>query len=231
LREAGGKVSPGRHAPMESAPVLVPVFRHPSYALLDNNRLIPTPEGSPDDAKTGEIRRAEGVRAEDAPEVLERLGSYIRSYLKACCAMEEVWIPGEDVACRCSILMSYGWEVAERLLIVMQNQVGSQLGIWSRGACLESGIQRGSMIPFVEAARREGFAVVILNPNANSVAHAGEDGAPRKAPISCSSCPEEHTLHVFDRFISCAMARKIALFGFGHGAILCKEILQVCWGV
>ena len=46
---------------------------------------------------------------------------------------------------------------------------GGRPGLWSRSLCLEAGLQRGSMFPLIELAAGKGLAVVLLNPNANSV--------------------------------------------------------------
>jgi hypothetical protein len=56
---------------------------------------------------------------------------------------------------------------------------------------------------------------------------ADEGGRTRKIPIPESSFPEEHTMWVYENYVSHAQARNIFLLGYGNGAILCKEMVQV----
>ena len=48
-------------------------------------------------------------------------------------------------------------------------QVGSKPGLWSRSLCLMKGLGDGSMLTAIERALSAGYAVAVLNPNANSV--------------------------------------------------------------
>lgn len=139
----------------------------------------------------------------------------------------EHWIPSEDVPAKCDILLTPDWDTCETLLVILQNHVGSQIGMWSRGMCLSQGLRKGSILSFMEAARDAGFGVIICNPNLNSVTIRMDDGRSVKVPVADSSFPEEHALYVYDNFVSQSAARSILLFGYGNGATLCKEMLQV----
>ena len=190
-------------------------FVHPTYTLEGKDKLV----------------KITGVENTLSPEeelqtLVESLSAYIRAYIKSTFNLVETWIPSDDVPAKCDILMSQDWDTAPKLLVLLQNHVGSQIGLWSRSTCLQKGIRKGSMIPFLEHARAEGFAVIICNPNLNSVMVKDKDGNPEKKLIRDSSFPEEHSMFVYENFVSQSQARHICLFGYGNGAILCKEMLQ-----
>jgi hypothetical protein len=47
--------------------------------------------------------------------------------------------------------------------------VGGQAGLWSRSLCFSHGLAAGSMLACVQRALAEGYGVLVLNPNLNSV--------------------------------------------------------------
>lgn len=203
------------------APEPVPVeFSHANYELVNGDRIKRKASAPP---------VAEDAQMQEEHSVLEAIISYVQQKLRHDYGFVEIWVPQDEVEneAKCSVLMTDDWQNCEKLLVILQNAVGSQLGVWSRTLCLQDGLARGSMLPYVERARREGYGVAILRPNANSVMVPTETGKPKKISIHGSSSPEEHTLFVWDNFIAPqTQATHIALLGYGNGASLCKEILQ-----
>ena len=63
---------------------------------------------------------------------------------------------GVDDDAKCAIYCSSGWEAAPKVLLVLQNAVGSCPGVWSRSLCISHGLAFGSMIPCLERALGEG---------------------------------------------------------------------------
>ncbi len=135
----------------------------------------------------------------------------------------ESWIPDEEAAAKCPVYVSEGWEVAEKLLVVFINQPGGTAGLWSRSLCFSHGVKAGAMLDVLARARSDGFGVLVLNPNVNSVllaasdaqaaaaggafsvaeaeaqaggARAAAEARPKKVPIEDSRTPEEHTVGV-----------------------------------
>jgi len=80
----------------------------------------------------------------------------------------EHWIPDSEDEARCNIFTS-DLSSSTRLLVILQNQVGSKPGLWSRSLCLTRGLHVGSMLTAIKHAISAGFAVAVLNPNTNSV--------------------------------------------------------------
>lgn len=44
------------------------------------------------------------------------------------------------------------------------------MGIWSRSLCVEQGLRHGSMLPYVDTAIKQDYAVIICNPLVNAAA-------------------------------------------------------------
>lgn len=161
-------------------------------------------------------------------EIIQELGRYIEAKLTSKYGFVQLPIPGEDVSPSTNILASRNWMTASKLLLIIQNASGSMMGIFSRSLCLEQGLRKGSMLPFVDRALVGGYAVLILRPNANSVISGTQpDGKPRKIPVPGSESPEVHALCVWENVVARnEKATHIALLGYGNGAYLCKELLS-----
>lgn len=199
-------------------------FGDPNYEIVDEDRVVRK-------ADAPEIPEDQVMSSENA--LLEHIVTYVQARIKSQFDFMEIWIPNDEIEPNCSILVTPNWDICENLLVIAQNAVGSQLGIWSRSLCLESGLKAGSMLPYISSAVEEGFGVMILRPNTNyklmeeKEGDEGEEtptGRMQKVPIDGSSSPEEHILYVWDNIIPDSQARKICLVGYGNGAILCKVL-------
>jgi hypothetical protein len=111
-------------------------------------------------------RSAEEKNAESS-SVLEALTTHVQARMKAL-GLVEHWIPDSDDDARCNIFVS-DLSAATKLIVILQNQVGSKPGLWSRSLCLMKGLRDGSMLTAIEQALRSGYAIAVLNPNTNSV--------------------------------------------------------------
>jgi hypothetical protein len=63
----------------------------------------------------------------------------------------------DEVDAVSSILVTSNYQSACKALVIIQNAVGSILGIFSRSMCMDQGLDYGSMIPFVREAIKAGF--------------------------------------------------------------------------
>lgn len=196
----------------------LPVFRHPAYELIDGSKLQRKEQAPPfiDHAS----------REQESQSVIEALSSFLRRFLKSRFDMVEAWIPSDDTEIKSNILLSRNYETADKLLVLLQNHVGSQMGMWSRSTCLSEGLRKGSMIPILEMAEEKGYGVIILNPNMNSITISEEDGPSQKIQIPESSSPEEHAYTVYEDYIAPTKAKSLYIIGYGNGAILAKEMVQ-----
>mmetsp|Transcript_26718 Transcript_26718/g.86513 ORF Transcript_26718/g.86513 Transcript_26718/m.86513 type:complete len:229 (+) Transcript_26718:78-764(+) len=165
-----------RRGQMETLPCR-PVFKHPSYIMSEDGKLIRKPGST-------RITSSDEQNAE-AASVIEALTEYVQGHIRGLGLLEH-WIPDADDHARCNIFVS-NIDTADKLLVILQNQVGSKPGIWSRSLCLSSGLAVGSMLDAIERALDLGYAVAVLNPNTNSVSLPGHK---TRIPIANSFSPE-----------------------------------------
>lgn len=188
------------------------IFQHPLYTLDDEDRIVRNAGLPP-------------ASMEETQQVLQEIGRYVQAKLLNDLGFESLNIPADDEEISTSILASSDWQTSDKLLIIIQNAVGSLMGIFSRSLCLDEGLTKGSMLPYVTRAREAGCAVMILRPNTNSISVTGADNTTSKVPILGSESPEAHALFVWENIITKAdNIRKIVLLGYGNGASLCKDL-------
>ena len=66
---------------------------------------------------------------------------------------------------QCVILISKDFQYNPKCLIMIQGVGHVTLGEWANSVCINEGLNMGSMIPFVEKAKKNGFSILIMNPN------------------------------------------------------------------
>ena len=81
----------------------------------------------------------------------------------------------------------------DKCLVLIQGTGPVRAGIWARGACMNNGLNMGSMLPMLEYAKKNGMSVVVMNPNMD------RDAQGRK--IYCSRTMDSHCKYVWDRFV------------------------------
>lgn len=185
------------------------------------------------DLEDGDVIRKNGVALgkEDEGEIYDELARYVESRLLLDYRFSAFSIPpapadSEESEPSTSVLASADFATNEKLLLIVQNSSGSQMGIFSRSLCLEQGISKGSMLAYVDKAIQEGYAVLILRPNTNSIVTSERAGsAPVKAMIRGSETPEIHSLCVWETVLPLARnVQHIALLAYGNGASLCHDL-------
>eukprot|EP00600_Ochromonadales_sp_CCMP1393_P003680 CAMPEP_0174994864 /NCGR_PEP_ID=MMETSP0004_2-20121128/23875_1 /TAXON_ID=420556 /ORGANISM="Ochromonas sp., Strain CCMP1393" /LENGTH=713 /DNA_ID=CAMNT_0016249153 /DNA_START=54 /DNA_END=2195 /DNA_ORIENTATION=+ len=182
------------------------VFSHKNYTLKDGDKIVRN-DGAPP------------LTAAEDGEILQEVARYVEARIISDFKFVSIQIPeGEDNST--SILASPNWSDATKLLMIVQNSYGSQLGIFSRSICFEQGISKGTWLPYIQRAVSVGYAVLILRPNTNS----NMNGA-TKIPIKGSESPEIHALNVWENIVQQAeKAKHISFVCYGNGASLCKDM-------
>ena len=196
-------------------------FHCSGYTLVDNERLVKNV------SRQSLPSSEEEMKAEE--EFLVELSRYVEDRLQAEFSMIPIPIPDTDSPVKTTILATSNWTTAAKILVVVQNSSGSILGIFSRTLCKKEGISHGSIIPFVQRAVTEGYAVIILRPNTNSIVEHDPitHRIVSKLPIIGSESPEIHVLYVLENILPQAEnATHIALLGYGNGASLCKYMVS-----
>lgn len=92
---------------------------------------------------------------------------------------------------QCVILISKDFPSNSKCLIMIQGAGHVTLGEWANSVCINEGLSMGSMIPFVEKAKKMGFSILIMNER------YGLDG--EKNLIFNNM--KEHCLYVYENLI------------------------------
>ena len=186
-------------------------FNHPNYSLVDGDRIVRNTDAPP-------------LTAQEDGEILHEVARYVEAKIQSDFGFVPIQIP-EDANPSTTILASSNWENATKMLLIVQNSYGSQLGIFSRSTCFDHGISSGTWLKYIERAVAAGYAVLLLRPNTNSITEEVAGEAPRKVLIKGSESPEIHVLNVWENVVQQAESLEhIALLGYGNGASLCKDL-------
>ena len=100
--------------------------------------------------------------------------------------MEETGVERVELPLGSWVLASPDLSTADKVFILIQGSGGVRAGQWSRSLCRNETLKEGSILPHVVEATRQGYALLILNPNHNT---DEEDGR----PIPGSESQIEHT--------------------------------------
>lgn len=182
-------------------------FNHPLYDLIDNNIIKRKPN----------IENS--VSMTESAEITQELARFVEAKLIHDYKFVPLLIP-DDQELSTTILASPGWTEATKLLIIVQNSSGSQLGIFSRSMCFDYGLDKGTWLSYIEEALSNEYAVILLNPNANSIIKDN-----KKILIKGSESPEIHTLNFYMNILpQMEKLSFIALLSYGNGSTLCKDL-------
>uniref|UniRef100_A0A8C2HPZ6 Family with sequence similarity 172 member A n=1 Tax=Cyprinus carpio TaxID=7962 RepID=A0A8C2HPZ6_CYPCA len=149
----------------------------------------------------------------------------------------------------------------EKIMVLIQGSGVVRAGQWARRLIINEDLNSGTQIPFINRAKEEGYGVIVLNPNENSLEvekvpdpakkpspDASDEPAEKRErkeerenkkkkdfyekyrnpqkdremehiPIRENSSPEEHTLYVWDHFISKSLAKNVFIVAHSYGGL------------
>uniref|UniRef100_A0A671QJQ3 Protein FAM172A-like n=1 Tax=Sinocyclocheilus anshuiensis TaxID=1608454 RepID=A0A671QJQ3_9TELE len=149
----------------------------------------------------------------------------------------------------------------EKIMVLIQGSGVVRAGQWARRLIINEDLNSGTQIPFINRAKEEGYGVIVLNPNENSLEvekvpdsakklspDASDEPAEKRErkeerenkkkkdfyekyrnpqkeremehiPIRENRTPEEHTLYVWDHFISKSLAKNIFIVAHSYGGL------------
>ncbi|XP_053336534.1 cotranscriptional regulator FAM172A homolog [Clarias gariepinus] len=151
----------------------------------------------------------------------------------------------------------------DKLLVLIHGNGVVRAGQWARRLIINEGLDSGTQIPFINRAMKEGYGVIVLNPNENELevekvrdpsadmwdepaekrerkeeceGKKKKDGnekyrnpqkecEKKRIPIRENSSPEEHTLYVWDHFISRSRAKNIFVVAHSYGGLSFVELM------
>ncbi|KFP72804.1 Putative protein FAM172B, partial [Apaloderma vittatum] len=175
--------------------------------------------------------------------------NYIYELLERVCMLQKVTIPTDatEGEPRSFFFMSENaLTYSSSLIVLLQDRGVFRAGQWGYRTIVREGLVHGTQIPFIKMALQTHEGVIVLNPNDNFVDPEAEKGrlsfSTREEaqtstqsswmPKRASSSPEEHTMYVWDHFISKSAAKNVAFIAHGYGGLVFVDLLvQRKWEV
>ncbi|XP_005506743.2 putative protein ARB2BP [Columba livia] len=168
---------------------------------------------------------------------------YVYELLERVCMLQKVYIPTDatENEPRSFFFMSKNALTSScSLIVLLQDRGVFRAGQWGQKTTVSEGLGRGTQIPFIKMALESHSEVIVLNPNDNFVDLNTENerlsfSAREEAPTSlqsvwwlpkrCSSSPEEHTMYIWDHFISKSATKHVAFIAHGYGGLVFVDLL------
>lgn len=178
------------------------------------------------------------------------INQYVYELLERVCMLQKVYIPTdatEDEPRSFFFMSKNALTSSSTLIVLLQDRGVFRAGQWGCRTIVSEGLVHGTQILFIKMALERHGGVIVLNPNDNFVDLKTEKeklgfSARKEAltstqsvwriPKRGSSSPEEHTLYVWDRFISESAAKNVAFIAHGYGGLVFVDLLvQRKWEV
>jgi hypothetical protein len=156
----------------------------------------------------------------------EHLGDIILKYVQEKMVsdynMIEEFIP-KDARPQCNIFISKGWfDDCKKALILIQGAGAVRAGIWARSVCINDSLITGSVFPFLDFAKTEGFEVIVLNPN-----YCYDPKTHERIPQNESL--EAHGDFVWTNYISPCKAEDLYIVAHSCGGISTMSLINHFW--
>ncbi|KAM9301369.1 putative protein ARB2BP isoform 1-T3 [Morus bassanus] len=168
---------------------------------------------------------------------------YVYELLERACMLQKVYIPTdatEDEPRSFFFMSKNALTSSSSLIILLQDRGVFRAGQWGQRTIVSDGLEHGTQIPFIKTALRSHGGVIVLNPNDNfvdlktekerlSFSTRGKSLTSTRSgwwiPKRGSSSPEEHTMYVWDHFISKSAAENVAFIAHGYGGLVFVDLL------
>lgn len=156
-------------------------------------------------------------------EIAQSVTSYVHQMLESELKMEKLFLPvdaKEDEA-RSYVFITQGWKKAKKLLVLIQGSETARAGEWARRVIINDSLDAGSQIPWVEQGVKEGYDVLLLNPNYNSEEIGGEQVTIRGSEDSAS-----HAVYVWDHVIEQSSVSEVVIVAHSYGGVNVVHLLN-----
>lgn len=164
------------------------------------------------------------------------IGHYIEDILVSKYGLERTIVPlgvdADDVNTPKShiYLSKNALTTKDTLLVLIQGSGVVRPGQWSRAVIINESLELGSMFPYIERAQRNGWEIMILNPNLNEISFDDGDGMDfggegglsfskklGSMTVEGNETPEHHCQYVWDNFIKKSKADNIVIVAHSYG--------------
>ncbi|KFQ17632.1 Putative protein FAM172B, partial [Merops nubicus] len=167
---------------------------------------------------------------------------YVYSLLERVCMLQKVYIPTdakEDEPRSFFFMSKNALTSSSSLTVLLQDRGVFCAGQWGHRIIVNEGLLHGTQIPFIQTALQSHQGVIVLNPNDTFIHLKAEKERlsfpAREAATSTRSAwwmpergrgsPEEHTMYVWEHFISKSAAENVAFIAHGYGGLVFVDLL------
>ncbi|XP_060090549.1 putative protein FAM172B [Heteronotia binoei] len=160
---------------------------------------------------------------------------YVYELLERVCKLQKIYIPIDALENEPKSFFFMSENVLRNcttLVVLLQDRGVFHAGQWDQKATIHEGLQHGTQIPFITMALQSSWEVIVLNPNDNFLELKTEEKSccvlksTHVIPKKYNSSPEEHTVYVWDHFISKSTAGKVAFIAHGYGGLVFINLLM-----
>jgi pimeloyl-ACP methyl ester carboxylesterase len=100
----------------------------------------------------------------------------------------------------------------KKLLVLIHGNGAPRVGEWARKVIINDCLDAGSQIPWVKQGIQEGYAVLLLNPNANTDEIGG-----KHVKVRGNDTNINHVTYVWDNIIKKSPAKQVAFVAHSYG--------------
>uniref|UniRef100_UPI00398E63CD putative protein ARB2BP isoform X2 n=1 Tax=Pristiophorus japonicus TaxID=55135 RepID=UPI00398E63CD len=174
------------------------------------------------------------------------LAEYVYELLEKECLLKRVYIPvdaAEDTLKSFCFMSEGALTNPSKLIVLLQDRGVMRAGSWSQKLIVHDCLDTGTQIPYIKKALREHYEVMVLNPNDNFMAIKQDDAAGTEEKKHCDSdlrfekvieqipkrgleSAEQHTIYIWDHFISKSAAMSVAFIAHGYGGLAFVNLLN-----
>lgn len=103
----------------------------------------------------------------------------------------------------------------KKLMVIIHGSGVVRAGQWARSMIINHSLDAGTILPYIQKARAQGFEIIVTNTN---------DNYRNKKPIQGSENPEIHAKTVWEKFVQPANADAIAVVAHSYGGHITIEL-------
>jgi serine/threonine protein kinase len=148
-------------------------------------------------------------------ELAKSVTEYIHDHLSRKLKMDKIFLPvdAKTDEARCFVFATPDLKSNTKKLLVLIQGIGApRVGEWARKAIINDCLDAGSQIPWVKQGIHEGYAVLLLNPNANTDKIGG-----KHVRVRDNDTTTHHVTYVWDNIIKKSPAKQVAIVAHSYG--------------
>lgn len=105
---------------------------------------------------------------------------------------------------------------SDKLLVLIHGSGVVRAGQWARRIIINDSVKKGTQVPYIEQAMKEGYAVLVMNTNDNG------DG---EKAIRGSESPEKHAIYIWKEYVEKSPAKHIAVVAHSYGGVCVTKLI------